>query len=72
LAGNVWEWTLDRYANYTTQCKNCADLTDASVRVIRGGNFGSGASRLRSADRYSDNPGYHGGSVVARCARTSL
>jgi formylglycine-generating enzyme required for sulfatase activity len=72
LAGNVWEWTLDWYATYQTPCNNCADLADASYRVVRGGGFGRVASTLRSAYRVSNYPVYHGGSFGARCARTSL
>jgi sulfatase modifying factor 1 len=37
LAGNLWEWTLDWYANpYSPAgCANCADLAAASHRVVR-------------------------------------
>ena len=37
LAGNVWEWNQDWSAGYVTPCANCAYLTAASSRVIRGG-----------------------------------
>ncbi len=64
---------MDWYANYTTACNNCADLTDASNRVFRGGSFTDFASYLRSADRsFSYLPDYHIYYFGARCARTSL
>jgi len=73
LAGNLWEWTLDWYANYTSSCNNCADLTAASYRAIRGGDFNVVASYLRSAFRVDNGfPDYHNSGVGARCARSSL
>jgi formylglycine-generating enzyme required for sulfatase activity len=72
LAGNVWECTLDWYATYQLACNNCADLAVASGRVFRGGDFNDDDLGLRSAVRASVLPVYHGGSIGARCARTSL
>ncbi len=72
LAGNVWEWTLDGYASpYPMPCDNCADLTTASVRVYRGGDFYGNASDLLSAVRMYGGTG-PANAVGARCARTSL
>jgi formylglycine-generating enzyme required for sulfatase activity len=71
LAGNVWEWTLDWYATYQNPCDNCANLTDASDRVIRGGGFYDSAYWLGSATRDTLTPGYVY-RVGGRCARTSL
>src|SRR3954464_15259673 len=39
LAGNVVEWMLDSLSVYPTPCTDCAKLTAASDRVIRGGSF---------------------------------
>jgi formylglycine-generating enzyme len=75
LAGNVWEWTLDRYESpYPMPCDNCADLSTVSGRVLRGGAFANSASALRSAYRsYDYAPKNTNSSYVgSRCARTSL
>ena len=70
LAGNVYEWMLDWNASYSNPCNDCADLTVATNRTVRGGGFVDGAMVLRGAnrdgivaptDRYAD--------VGARCAR---
>jgi formylglycine-generating enzyme required for sulfatase activity len=70
LAGNVREWNLDWYASfYLTPCTNCADLTAASYRVVRGGSFDYNAPYLLSWRRYGDTPtdrNYYSG---ARCVR---
>jgi formylglycine-generating enzyme required for sulfatase activity len=72
LAGNVREWTLDWYASpYQNPCDNCAVLTAASLRVVRGCSFFKDLD-LSSANRYSDNPSGHSFQVGARCARSSL
>jgi sulfatase modifying factor 1 len=70
LAGNAWEWTADWYASYVTPCADCANLTVATNRVIRGQSFYHDSSvplaSLRGfitpTTRY-DNEGF-------RCART--
>ena len=74
LAGNMWEWTLDWYANpyLISSCNNCADMTAASARAIRGGYFYGDASVLRSAVRSNGYPDAHSVGLGARCARTSL
>jgi len=66
--GNLWEWTLDWYANYATTCNNCADLTQPPA-----GWSGRRRRQLRldprSADRGSDGPWGGDDGVGARCAR---
>jgi len=71
LGGNVWEWTLDWYlASQPSTCDDCANLTPASSRVIRGGAFAYGESYLRAANRnVGAGPTARQGFVGFRCAR---
>ncbi len=74
MAGEVLEWNLDWYANYTS-CTDCADTTVASGRVVRGGSFNSPSVPLpvqllpptRSGDAFPADRDVHDG---FRCART--
>ena len=70
LAGNVWEWTLDGYGGYVNPCPDCANLTQASYRVIRGGGFNKFATDLRAGYRGNDIPADRDSSIGVRCART--
>ncbi|WP_437619137.1 formylglycine-generating enzyme family protein [Sorangium sp. So ce1151] len=72
LAGNMWEWVLDWYANSypAGECNNCANTTAASSRVIRGGGWYYGASALLSSRRYDGVSSSRYNFVGARCART--
>lgn len=71
LAGNVAEWTLDWYAPYTSTCTDCADLTVASSRTVRGGSFNLPLSYLRTGDRGDGNfpPRNRNANLGVRCAR---
>jgi formylglycine-generating enzyme required for sulfatase activity len=70
LAGNVWEWTLDWYANLPGSCDNCANLSAASERVIRGGSFDiDGPAVLLNSYRKGDPPSAIFRSHGVRCAR---
>lgn len=71
LAGSMWEWNLDGYDSYGEGCNNCADLLNTSIRVTRGGNWGS-ASGLLSSGRFGSTPGGHNYYIGARCARSPL
>ena len=71
LAGNLWEWTLDWYvSSYTKPCTDCANLTPATNRGLRGGYFGLDATSQRAALRNYDQPDSRDGSIGVRCART--
>jgi formylglycine-generating enzyme required for sulfatase activity len=71
LAGLMWEWALDWYATYPpSSATNYAKLDDGSVRVLRGGYWGSVASDLLAAYRGSGDPSGRVNAFGARCART--
>jgi sulfatase modifying factor 1 len=72
LAGDMWEWNLDYWdgvSPYVDPCTDCANLTAASYRVIRGGDFSSAAPVLIPPARDGDTPTDRMGSGL-RCART--
>jgi formylglycine-generating enzyme len=69
LAGNVFEWNLDWYAAYAA-CTDCAAVTAASYRVIRGGSFINSASNLRPPHRDGDTSTIRDYVVGLRCSRT--
>ncbi len=72
LAGNVGEWVLDGYlAPYADgPCEGCANLTDISDRVIRGGNWANGAETLRAGFRnHTDPQNNRDPKIGFRCAR---
>jgi formylglycine-generating enzyme required for sulfatase activity len=79
LIGSVWEWNLDKFANYVNPCTDCAYLTGSTTnRVLPGAGFHSGASLggtiLYSYNRTSvsyDADTYRGDYAVGlRCARS--
>jgi formylglycine-generating enzyme required for sulfatase activity len=54
LAGNLMEWTLDYYGNYSTPCVDCANLVADNCRAIRGGYFYYIPENSRAAVRFND------------------
>ena len=70
LGGNVWEWTLDWHADsYGSPCNDCANLTPASSRTIRGGGFVNVELYLRGAYRHFNSPGSRGFDLGVRCGK---
>ena len=59
MHGNVWEWTADAYASYASSAQTDPFNAGAagSYRVYRGGSWYFAGTYMRSASRYSDNPG---------------
>jgi len=70
LAGNVWEWTLDWYANYVFPCNDCSYLVAVSDRTLRGGSFYDPISDLLASNRYSIGPTKRHETIGVRCARS--
>ena len=68
--GNVWEWVQDNYKNGLTGGTNPLHTSSGSLRVIRGGSWGSYARYLRSANRFFDIPDYRFTGVGFRLVRT--
>jgi formylglycine-generating enzyme required for sulfatase activity len=71
MAGELYEWNLDWYATYVDPCTDCADMTAAADRALRGGDFTNAASSLFASERFGGStPGNRDFTVGFRCART--
>ncbi len=70
LAGNVRDWVLDWSASYVNPCSDCANLSTASKRVGRGGDFAQPEQLLKNGIRHAEVPGYRNSLWGMRCART--
>ncbi|WP_437332438.1 formylglycine-generating enzyme family protein [Sorangium sp. So ce394] len=69
LGGSMREWTLDGYGTYPAECVDCANLTDTSNRVVRGGSSFGAPSYLLTSARVSVAPSAPYYSLGMRCAR---
>ncbi len=72
VAGNVWEWTADRYDERYYARSPAVDPRgpeEGKARVVRGGCWTSDPGRLRSSYRFSLDPSESQVSVGFRCAR---
>jgi formylglycine-generating enzyme required for sulfatase activity len=71
LTGEVYQWTLDTYADYVDPCKDCASLSATLPdRVRRGGAFGYDETVLTPSLRSHIAPAHRDGNFGFRCART--
>jgi formylglycine-generating enzyme required for sulfatase activity len=71
LAGNVWEWTLDMYADpLPTPCNDCASVAGIPDPVIRGASFVENFYDSFAPTRLPAPPARRVGNNGARCART--
>ena len=80
MAGNLWEWVGDWYdRNYYSTLPSDTPVVDphgpakdTGSRVERGGSYHVSAERLRTSQRWSDEPVVRNAEIGFRCALTSL
>jgi formylglycine-generating enzyme required for sulfatase activity len=72
LVGNMNQWTSDWWGgSYGDPCQDCANLTEATERVFRGGYFGANSALyLSPTHRDFDDPTDRYFGIGFRCARS--
>ena len=72
MAGNVWEWTADRYEEDYYRKSTGEDPPGPETgdsRILRGGSWYSNPTYLRVSNRFRSGPAVRVNDVGFRCAR---
>jgi formylglycine-generating enzyme required for sulfatase activity len=71
MAGNLWEWTWDRYGDYSSAPQNDpSGPTNGADRVIRGGAWLYNAQSCRAAQRFFSAPADQSDNIGFRPVRS--
>jgi cysteine-rich repeat protein len=71
LSGNLAEWVQDSLGSYSSNCDNCAYLSENTDRMIRGGAYTDPAPNILSSYRDSNTAAVPDAYYGARCARNA-
>ena len=72
MHGNVWEWCLDSFADYTSASQTDPFVTIGTLRTVRSGCWFGNSSVTRSAYRGGRDPNTIGGSIGIRVVLGSI